>query len=1042
MNGFELPIFPEGCVATTVTTSVWVGVLVVVWANRRLGWSLAGLVVPGYLVPLLLIRPISVAVILTEAVATYLVASVLSRSLRYTALWSDLFGRDRFLGIVVVSVVIRAVGDGFLLPTVGLWLSETHQLNATLTNQLHSVGLVIVALVANTFWKPGLVRGSVPLVATTAVTFLIVRYLLVPWTTFDVGNLVYAYEDVASSLLASPKSYMVLLTTAAIASHMNLRFSWEYNGLLVPALLALLWPEPAKIATTVVESVVIAVISHQLFRSPFLRNQVLQSGQKIAALFTIAFAYRLCLAWGSWLLFPDIKATAGFGFGYLISTLLALLYLERGHAMRTVSSALQVSLAGVIVANVIGFGLVHLPTFSDSGHRLSAAQVVPPRSEHGLVEILRQDKLQFYESAAVQASYLRPGQQHRFAELMQLLRKGAPLSANERAAYVKQFRSLGFTLAFVEQQYAYVAARTEIPNHGIYVVNLENSDGLAIAVPRPLSEPFTLEAGLHIFQELDAGLLLIAGDVQCHDPATLAVRDQRMRRSLFSTVCARLDEGQIMRIRGLPESASTEGAGILRIAKGLPRQLDAKRLQSIVGSFAVDWKPAGKRPRRYAELVLSRDARAALYAHLVVPSRRQASVVKEFKEPLLSWLLDRKQRMAPAESELYVAPRQEELIMLDQEVLRPLLGLLETEGPDETNTLAAINASASVVDLEVVRFVDSRSERAYLILQDTPGAAASRHWGTYVFANAPQSPVVWEVPRPLWEHNTMEMAADAFLRQQGRALLLTGAHIHSNRDGASDVGELSNRLTLFNLVHQALLRQDAGRASLVVQVRAMKDPVQYDLLLATDDGSTRLSELSPIKRELVDWLAEDDLTIGYADGSRPVAGYELGSTAPQMAMRYSTDVEFVSAWLSPRLRRQYRQTREDSTLHAQIAALGLEWITLDVSDWQLFAERLPSESDSRWQKVRTLVHAYLKSRDVVLLQRLLQCDGVRARFLIDAATRQAVMLVTIGSETLLVNLAELRGSPLAFYADNLSDRTVHDFLNSRKSWLWAEEDAL
>ena len=59
MPDFILPIFPSGSAATTVTTTVWIGVLVVVWTNLRFGWTLSGLVVPGYLVPLMIIRPVS-----------------------------------------------------------------------------------------------------------------------------------------------------------------------------------------------------------------------------------------------------------------------------------------------------------------------------------------------------------------------------------------------------------------------------------------------------------------------------------------------------------------------------------------------------------------------------------------------------------------------------------------------------------------------------------------------------------------------------------------------------------------------------------------------------------------------------------------------------------------------------------------------------------------------------------------------------------------------------------------------------------------------
>ena len=61
---FPLYIFPEGSLSASVITTVWVGVLVVVFFNLRLGWLLSGLVVPGYLAPLILAKPWAASVII------------------------------------------------------------------------------------------------------------------------------------------------------------------------------------------------------------------------------------------------------------------------------------------------------------------------------------------------------------------------------------------------------------------------------------------------------------------------------------------------------------------------------------------------------------------------------------------------------------------------------------------------------------------------------------------------------------------------------------------------------------------------------------------------------------------------------------------------------------------------------------------------------------------------------------------------------------------------------------------------------------------
>ena len=257
---FPLEIFPQGSLSSSVITTVWVGVFVVAFFNLRFGWVLSGLVVPGYLVPLLLIKPWAVAAILVEGVTAYYLVWFFSEYLSRYGLWSALFGRDRFFALILASIVTRVTFDGWLFPIFGAELQQWG-IVFDFRNELHSLGLVIVALVANQFWKTGLLRGLPPLLITLFVTWLIVRYVLMPFTNFGLGGLSYMYEDIAASILASPKAYIILVTTAFVASRMNLRYGWDFNGILIPALLALQWYEPEKVFISFAESFIILGVS-------------------------------------------------------------------------------------------------------------------------------------------------------------------------------------------------------------------------------------------------------------------------------------------------------------------------------------------------------------------------------------------------------------------------------------------------------------------------------------------------------------------------------------------------------------------------------------------------------------------------------------------------------------------------------------------------------------------------------------------------------------------------------------------------------------
>jgi len=234
-----LQIFPQGSLESSVITTVWVGVFVVAFFNLRLGWVLSGLVVPGYIVPLLLMKPWSAGVIFIEAFVTYFIVRILSEDCSRFGYWSSLFGRDRFFAIILASIIVRISFDTWLLPWLGNLMESQWHITFDYRNNLHSFGLVIIALIANQIWKTGFWRGLPPLLITVGVTYIIVRYGLMEFTNFTVSNLAYMYEDLASSVLATPKAYIILVTAAFIASRMNLHYGWDYNGILIPSLLAL-----------------------------------------------------------------------------------------------------------------------------------------------------------------------------------------------------------------------------------------------------------------------------------------------------------------------------------------------------------------------------------------------------------------------------------------------------------------------------------------------------------------------------------------------------------------------------------------------------------------------------------------------------------------------------------------------------------------------------------------------------------------------------------------------------------------------------------
>jgi hypothetical protein len=198
--------------------------------------------------------------------------------------------------------------------------------------EFYSIGLVLVPLTANLLWKPGALRGLAQLGVVTGLTYLVLTRVLLAYTNLSLSSFELLYEDTAVDFLGNAKAYVLLLTTAALAARFNLRYGWDFGGILVPALLGLLWFTPGELAITLAEALLLWGVAGALLRWTPLGRFNLEGPRKVALVFTVAVALK-------WLLSLGVGDGAGggaparlFGFGYLLSSLLALRMLQRKSA--------------------------------------------------------------------------------------------------------------------------------------------------------------------------------------------------------------------------------------------------------------------------------------------------------------------------------------------------------------------------------------------------------------------------------------------------------------------------------------------------------------------------------------------------------------------------------------------------------------------------------------------------------------------------------------------------------------------------------------
>lgn len=1044
MNWFSFPIFPDGALSASVIVTVWVGITVVAITNLRLGWVLSGLVIPGYMVPLLIAKPAAAAVVFAEGVVTYLVVWLYSEySTRFTGL-SNFFGRDRFFALVMVSVAVRIINDGFLLPALGAWLLQNYDYAFDYRSNLHSFGLIIVALIANNFWKTGLRRGIWPMAVQVGVTWFIVRYVLMEFTNFNMASLSFMYEDSATSFLAAPKAYIILLVTAFIASRLNLFYGWDFAGILIPSLLALQWFEPYKIATTFVEAIVILVIADLVLRAPVFRNITMEGGRKLLLFFNVSFAYKYVLSWALILFMPEAKVSDWFGFGYLLATLIALKIHDKGIFARMTRATLQASFTGVAVATVIGFLLVILP--DPEWKEAVASQDVPmgPVSRDGrdIAAVLHAEKTEYY-AASLGRPMAVPLQRELdafSAGVRKLLEYRHSTNPDTLESARHALHAANYDIERISDQYLVLRERKPAHHWGTYVLRLDGESQLLVSVPAPVDEAGSFEAGAALFTQFEARAFATAAASRFanEDGASdVLTRPQTIFQAFHRELALR----EVLQIR-----TQNNAPSVLHVSGSVPEGVRLKALENSIGALKVDFKPAPHRNLQrqtmtgnFSEIWMAQaDAnRIRLAGEDSTPDVREP--IGQSVASLLRQLVTQQQVAAP-ESNAYRAPRQEELLRIDREVLTPLLALASARQSPATNphAVAAFSSAAAsghALGLELRWLTESGGD--YFLISDR-----SRHGGWIAIRTGAAENIVLEVPRPVTESGTLETALNAFNDLHARVLVIAGAAPDANKDGSADVLAMNNAKSLFTLIHQVALRDMGEQPGVAAQVRAFgirpgQPAPREDALLTFDTGATDRSRLSGAAANLLKGLEETGLRIRLGAGAVDTAGYEAASAVQAAYMSQTRNKQFAVLWVSPLARRNLDEESQQAE-RSQFSALGMP-VTQTAAIAELSKRRasdrpLPAE-------LRASAEQYLATKDVVLLSAMQRrYPGLRFERLEDSEGRGAYLLISDSDRSLLgaMSLGMPSGrkdTELAVASGALSAEAAKRFVTGRLRWM-------
>jgi len=1054
-------VFPAGGLASSVITTVWVGVFIVVMLNLRFGTTLSGLVIPGYLVPIVFSKPISAGVVIFEGVVTYFVTLLIAQFAMKRFGYCELFGRDRFFALIVVSVLVRIVFDYWILPNFGEWI-ETQGWQFDHRNHLQSFGLIIVALIANQLWNSGIKIGSTVLALYLSLTFFAIKFILIPYTNFNIAEVGYMYEHLAQSLLASPKAYIILIITAFIASRMNLFYGWEFSGILIPSLLALQWYQPEKLLFTFVETLIILILGHVVTKLPLFRNTSFEGGKLLLLFFNIAFIYKMLLGFVLIEFYPSVKITDFYGFGYLISTLLAMKMYQKNIIIQMTRATIQTSFVAVLLASILGFVLSLTATF-DNKPSIVKAEYNPSTATKSLQKFYTDFRPELFKSSL--SKYYSPtkDQQDIFIEAWILLKK----YQKQKLAYqldqaIELFERVDYRVTLLEDKYLLISENTPQRGWGLYALNLQPTNGLVIEVPDGLTEKYADSASLRLFEHFQASAIVISTSKLTRDKSGISDITE-YPDSLFQSFHNVVADNNVLQVRGFSAELSRKVIGkrqldnkqgqrrnTLWTKNQLPEDLQLQEIEQWLKQVDVHFStPPFNNLQRdssffgFAEILLTDKAIKRILVNTISSdSVTEFNYSQQIEGHLQSWLLNKKTMIARKGSESYQDPELSELLFWDEEIITPLLDLThdfkrDNWSKENSEELKRLGMIVSAYNYQLTRYVEKGQSAEYLILSEMPGKKM-KHWGTFIMRLTSSTQFFVQVPHPLLEESTFEFSTAWFTQLKARYLLLAGSHMHANKSERSNMSRAGNNQTIFQLFNQVVQRHYLSGKLLPVQIRSFKInpgiPYPKEDIHLSFWQTLGIPTSPSTARELYDNLASSGLSISLFDGDIEDSQYDVGYSQQSYYSQISSSNAFASIWLSPQIKYRYKNKANNSFLANHAKALGLEIKTVDIKSW--LAEQ-PSSTLTLTQQTVTLLNTYQKQKNILKLRQLVSVVSIEGiQILLDSDSGQEFLLLLDQNKKwqALFNTNAINASTVQL--KNMKNmKNIASFINQRNSLL-------
>jgi len=1054
---FPIALFPEQALDNSILTPVLIGLFFLLLFTEFFGWVFVGYVVPGYLAVVFVSFPESGIAIIIEAILTYNIAYLISDYFSKYGLWARFFGRERFLLFVYVSVVVRLVMEAVVFPKINYSLGEL--LGLGVQEEFFSIGLVLVPLLANSFWKTGLFKGLMQTGTITLLTFLFLYFVLLPYTNLNVSKFELTYENLALDFTSAPKLYIILLTGAFLASQFNVRYGWDFNGIMVPALLAIAIFMPLKVVATFGESLGTAIAFVALTSLPVIKKLNFGGGRKVTAIFVLSYIMKWFLA-VFFPAFPGMQVTDLFGFGYVLPSLLAVKIVAKRSSPKVLFPAFNTALDAVIVGSLIGFVLQMGQTlWLENVPRMETATEISRTAEEGALfrdlllskaYVLTGTFAEKYHPAAVETDKTAEA-------ILELLDDPTPvdtcfrLMQEAKVPGMPDFRcmyredpELGPYLIFREDVTSILQRR----GTGVYIVR-PNGRGPLLQIPYPLREPLSLEAAFVMAKTTDARAVMIAG---VDDPENEAVWANALQDtgSVLQRVYRRLSGRDVIQIRMAAEEEQN-----LYVRYHLPDSLRLAPLRESIGDFNLRWSPPPETAVQwrtstaaFSVLSLNEDV-----VRTISPRFKFVGDMVRIEEPISltglieGWIVEQKDYIRLANSGKFKPPKWTDLELLRNEVVRPLLQLAQSGVPTfNAKDFSTIQLVAEFLGYEIIWFTDTRSNKNFLILRENPKHDLDQGWGTIVLRWGDARPWLFMVPRPLAEQGSVGMAARWFEDFKVRMLFLPEASHHADPWGRSNILNMNAPRSLAYIVLREFIRENrespSWLAAVVRGARAWR--MRQPIMLSTGEELLSDAHLSPAVKELYHQLEQGDTPVGLFRGEVADVGLQGVGNPLSGLVRVLAPGHYATLWISDERRRAIMEGERLRRLLKLYDAIGLKY---SIGETDALLDRLVKPmSKGQIQtalqaSVPRLLRRYSLDGNLPALRSLLRNKAVRLSALVDLKATMVYLVTDIPGQR-CISAVGSGGVPLTYFRFDEEDVSKqHSFCFSLRPGIAPRMDA-